>query len=48
MKRVVKVVGKVSSIAWMLAELGAGTGMVLLGLRQISIVVDEHDFLKPW
>lgn len=48
MKRVVKIVGKASSIAWMLAELGAGTGMVLLGLRQISIVVDEYDFLKPW
>lgn len=48
MKRVVKVVGKVSSIAWMFAQLGAGTGMVLIGLRQITIIADEHEFLKFW
>lgn len=37
-----------SEVSTMLCELGAGTGLMLVGLGQIKRVANEHPFLKFW
>lgn len=48
MKKMIRFAKVVGAVTLMMYELGAGTGFVLLGLRQIRNVVDEHDWLSFW
>ena len=48
MKGVIKFAKAAGSVAFTMCQLGGGVGFILLGLKQIRVVADGHEWLTFW